>query len=267
MSSLKYLVYHYEVIYTLNYERSHPPALLGKIKARARQAGNILFLILLAVVLFAALSYTVTRAIQGGGKNASSEKDSSQISSMMSYATAVSNAYVRLTLTGGCEPSQISFNNDSDGDGNFIDAGDYWNNTTSPTSLRCHLFHQNGGGLTYNTFLETIQRPTTTDSNIINLWNNLGQFGKPSFVYGYNMSGTPASDPTIFFHHVRSSICAKIANEYAGLSTTPFHNYYHPHFYGGINVVDQSSQTANKSISCGGNDVLGYYAYVVLKEN
>lgn len=41
---------------------------------RVDQRGNVLFLILLAVVLFAALNYAVTSSMSGGGKNASDER-------------------------------------------------------------------------------------------------------------------------------------------------------------------------------------------------
>lgn len=66
------------------------------------ERGNILFLLLLAVVLFAALSYAVTQSMRGGGNDASKEKVE------LEYAR-VNNLLVELTTTlqrmrmNGCE--------------------------------------------------------------------------------------------------------------------------------------------------------------------
>lgn len=59
-------------------------------------SGNVLFLILIAVALFAALSYAVTSSSRGGGIDA--KKDSSELiaSEIMNYVSSLEQAVTRL---------------------------------------------------------------------------------------------------------------------------------------------------------------------------
>lgn len=63
------------------------------------QRGNILFLILLAVVLFAALSYAVTQSTRGGGKNASAETADLAAAQMIQHGSQIENHLMRAMLT------------------------------------------------------------------------------------------------------------------------------------------------------------------------
>ena len=75
-----------------------------------KSRGNILFLILLAVVLFAALSYAVTAAMRGGGtKSAGSESAELAAAEILQWFTAVDNAVMRMNLVGGIAYEDISF--------------------------------------------------------------------------------------------------------------------------------------------------------------
>lgn len=65
------------------------------------QSGNILFLILLAVVLFAALAYAVTSSMRGGGKDASSEKARAQASALIQYGVLIQSTVQRSMLVNG----------------------------------------------------------------------------------------------------------------------------------------------------------------------
>lgn len=62
------------------------------------QRGNILFLILLAVVLFAALSYAVTSSMRGGGKDASREALQMEVVAFQNFGIQVKTALQRMTL-------------------------------------------------------------------------------------------------------------------------------------------------------------------------
>lgn len=108
--------------------------------------GNILFLILLAVVLFAALSYAVTAAMRGGeGKSAGSESAELAAAEILQWFNAVDNAVMRMNLVGGIAYEDMSFGYDAKYfNGNPVP--NYMNNTRC-TSDSCRIF-ETGGGVT-----------------------------------------------------------------------------------------------------------------------
>jgi hypothetical protein len=110
-------------------------------------SGNALFLILIAVALFAALSYAITQSGRGGG-SIDREQASIAGAQISSYAAQMASAVNRMKLVSGCADSDFSFNYDSDGDGDYIDTDDTYNNNGSPGDYSCHVYHANGGGIT-----------------------------------------------------------------------------------------------------------------------
>lgn len=111
------------------------------MKAQAQQ-GNILFLILLAVVLFAALSYAVTQSLRGGGTDASGESMKTQASAIVQYANLIENTITRMRMSNNCSDTAISFINP----GNTM----YNSHVSTPA---CQVFAPEGGGLTPQAFL------------------------------------------------------------------------------------------------------------------
>lgn len=76
------------------------------------QRGNILFLILLAIVLFAALSYAVTGGMAvKEDQRISSEKAESAVATIHNYFSLMENTVQRLRMSNGCKDNQIAFAN------------------------------------------------------------------------------------------------------------------------------------------------------------
>jgi hypothetical protein len=67
---------------------------------RVSEHGNVLFLILIAVVLFAALSYAVTQSSRTGGGDAGRETNLIASAEITQYPAAVKTAIVRMIING-----------------------------------------------------------------------------------------------------------------------------------------------------------------------
>lgn len=78
-------------------------------KVTNKQKGNVLFLILIAVALFAALSYAVTQSSRSGS-DANRETNVINTSQLTQYPNQVRTAALRLVI-GGLDPSLLQFNN------------------------------------------------------------------------------------------------------------------------------------------------------------
>lgn len=110
----------------------------GYYRKMRAQRGNILFLILLAVVLFAALAYAVTSSMRGGGRDASQESLRTQVAAIQNFGMQVRTALTRMTLTGGLQPWQIDYAKDG-----YALSGANTNCTTGS----CRLHDPEGGGV------------------------------------------------------------------------------------------------------------------------
>ena len=125
-----------------------------------KQSGNALFLILIAVALFAALAYAVTQSGRGGG-NTNKEQATLAAAQIDGFFGDVQATITRLMLTGGCTDTQISFANNvytkyNSGSGPngllFPADGAAGSNLNAPLDKHCDVFDPAGGGLTPQTF-------------------------------------------------------------------------------------------------------------------
>lgn len=164
--------------------------------------GNVLFLILVAVVLFAALSYAVTQSSRGGG-NAESEVSLIKTAQITQYGNQIKFAVDRLMLVNGCAESELSFEH-ADLNAGYVNAG-------APTDNSCHVFHTDGGGVTY------LEPPSdwlgvTPSSLGYNVYYD--QWYGDWFITGSDVSdiGTGADDLILVLPFVSRALCLQINN-------------------------------------------------------
>jgi type II secretory pathway pseudopilin PulG len=104
-----------------------------------QKKGNVLFLILVAVALFAALSYAVTQSGRGGSGGINRERESLDAAQVVQFMGAVQQAVNRLLLSG-CTLTTLNF--DTPGLTGY-------DNLTAPADGSCDIFGPAGGGVTY----------------------------------------------------------------------------------------------------------------------
>ncbi len=162
---------------------------LNKLKLnfdRKGERGNVLFLILIAVALFAALSYAVTQSSRSGSGDANEETNLVTSASITQYPSSVRTAIIRMMVSGGIDDTELLFNKPAD----------YTGATDS------EVFHPSGGGATHVTQAEGIAGGSQSD------WIF-------SSHYAIENIGTTANDIIAFLPNVRESVCEKINTELA----------------------------------------------------
>ena len=164
--------------------------------------GSVLFLILLAVALFAALNYAVTSSNGGGTKNASSENQATKASEILNYFSQIDTAIKRMTLTHGIREYEI----------NFFYSGNPVNirhDNTNCLENRCRIFHPDGGGVSPRRITNMCRDTSISCSNS----------GNPGRIFLFSIPGAGTSLPDLVWIYYASDIglCKQI-NRNMGLS-------------------------------------------------
>lgn len=162
---------------------------------RAAEKGNVLFLILIAVALFAALSYAVTQSTRSGGGSTEREKAILSSASMTQGPTAMRTALIRMVL-GGVDVADLLFNTPA----NFSAA--------SENSLL--VFHPAGGGAVY----QLAPADLMTGSNQ-GLWFYNANFDIPEI----GTDGVGGNDIIAFLPGITLSVCRQVNEEFSLVTT------------------------------------------------
>lgn len=172
-------------------------------KKHQSQKGNILFLILLAVVLFAALSYAVTQSMRGGGGNAGSETNLVNSAVLSQYPVGLRAAILRM-IVDGTDVTTL----------NFDPPSVFTTMTSGEQAL--NVFHPDGGGASFG-FIpsDALLTPSSTAR-----WVFTRNFGIELIGTTATTSGDAGKDIIALAPGLSSSICQAI-NDELGIDSIP----------------------------------------------
>lgn len=175
-----------------------------------RERGNILFLILLAIVLFAALTYAVNGGFRvSQDQNIPKEKATSIAAEIMQKATLVEQTVTRLRVVGDCKDTEIQFT--------VQNSVAY--DTPSPTDKHCYVFNPAGGGLNSPAFSSEYYDPALTGAT---RWGNYVLAANPVINVGTDCANPydSCADLVMFVPFLKKDICTAINKAY-GINGIP----------------------------------------------
>lgn len=170
---------------------------------RQSEKGNILFLILLAVILFAALSYAVTQSLRGGGTDASNEKNLVKAAQVAQYPVGVRAAILRM-IVGGTDVTTLNFDPPS------VFA------TMTAAEQALNVFHPSGGGAVFS----YIPSEALATASSTARWVFTRNFGVPNIGVAAGTSGDTGKDLIALAPGLSTALCTKINSE-LGVSSVP----------------------------------------------
>lgn len=236
---------------------------LGMSLSRS-QRGNVLFLILIAVALFAALTYAVTQTARTNTADSGREKQDMLAAEILDYAAMIDASIQRLRLSKGCSITDISFFMPGNPD---LVGYDH----TPSDRPDCRVFSPTAGGVSY-------QKPPI-GANDGSLWLFSGT--NQVLAVGSDMQGpfgVDSNDLIAFLPYITPELCSAI-NSKLGLPTNPpvdtgnwgyikFIGTYGPDVDG---IDDGGGLLSGKATGCfratgvfGGPTNGGYHFYAVL---
>lgn len=161
------------------------------------ESGNIFLYILIAIVLFASLTFVLSRGQDGGDKTIYDQANlQSSMQRLTGYVGEVSQSWTQMKNTGS-DLDRVSLMIPTDAAFN-----------TAPTIHK--LFHPDGGGILYRDMNEAIFRENAT-----------APVGWNFVLVNADFSPTSATDFLMSYVNISSKICAKINETIRNDATIP----------------------------------------------
>lgn len=173
------------------------------------QAGNVLFIILIAVVLFAALSF-VTSTMMRGSANVGTEKAGIYVSEILTYARSVNEAVRDLRISNGCFDDEMSFERIP-----FDGSDALYVNGNAPTDFSCHIFHPHGGGVSSNEMQPDIFDKSYSSNAVYGQWV-IGGFSR---IIG--LGSDSAGELILALPYLKKSVCEILAKRFGQALPVP----------------------------------------------
>ncbi len=170
-------------------------------KIQNTQSGNILFIILLATALFAALAYAVSDSFRGGTNTIGAEQARVDAGALLRNMRDIKSGYDFLWNQQGCSMDDIDFSD--------LSAG---LNNAPP----CQIFDPLDGGISYPNNL--VQYQTTGGSDAFDFYCAGIGCTEPSAGYGVDGLATASYDHMVVLTGVIPQICVNV-NKLIGYSS------------------------------------------------
>ena len=182
----------------IRHNNTHPK----EIRSNTFEQGSAFFYILLAVVLFGTLAFTVSRGMRGQQASTMSDRKAELTANeFLNYAQKIQHA-IDSIRRNGCSENDISMETPA---GLNI-------NPSAPTDKSCHVFNPNGGNMVWHVPTNGVTNNSywraSTHSNISNI-------------------GTGKAELLLYIPSVNKAVCEKI-NKSANIirDTIPLENGY-----------------------------------------
>lgn len=112
---------------------------------KKNENGNVLFIIIVAIGLLAALMISLSES-ERYEDTIDDEKINLQVQELYEYGHKLEKALYKVMLQNGCEISEVSFDHP---DLESYGSSNHYANPLSPADEHCHIFEPEGGGLKY----------------------------------------------------------------------------------------------------------------------
>lgn len=165
-------------------------------------------MILVAVALFAALSYAVTQSGRGGG-NIDREQRALQAAQIVQYLQTVSQAVQRMRIINGCSDTQISFHDTNWGHNDYLHA--------PVLSSECRIY-EDGGNVPFqrpdDIWLDTSQSAQTYFGDYVFYAGIcVGDIGTGTVGPSCNTTGPSDEELVMILPWMRRDLCIEINNQ------------------------------------------------------
>ncbi|MCB9964102.1 MAG: hypothetical protein H6855_03000 [Rhodospirillales bacterium] len=175
------------------------------------ESGNVLFLILIAVALFAALSYAVMSSTNTGGGDANDESNLVNSAAVTQYPASIKTAIIRQSVSKGVATPTASSDLAAGASGFLFDKPPFTGIATAD-EYRV-VFHPRGGSASYVQAINGVLTSGATGDWLFNMDFEVVNIGSTA-------NGIDGNEIIAFLPDLTSSICSRINTE-LGISSTP----------------------------------------------
>lgn len=175
------------------------------------QAGSVIILIFIAIALFVAVSFAISKGFRGGGGNITQETAKVAASEILAYGQSVHDGF-RAMRVNGVPLEKIDYKTETmtKQDGSAASQ-----TNTACTDDTCRLFKPTGGGVSERFFYEYAYTPTWWGATSTHVG------GLEFSAYDIKDIGTSASEVVMKVLRVRPDICTAV-NRLMGISGGPY---------------------------------------------